>query len=423
VIACIRADSIALPPGIIYGDSDGGIRSSWAEAIEAGEHQVSVTSTLSGWSNNDVGLAWLKEIFDRYTKQRAGNEMRLLIFDGHGSHITSDFIDYCDENKILLMVLPAHSTHSLQPLDVVMFKALSTAYTTELTNHLHRSQGLLPIKKSDFFLLFWRAWESSFRKDLILKAFESTGIYPPDASAVLKRFQNDPPTSTTPSPVPSNDDWRELDRLICSNTIYSGQSPDERRIRSTAHHLKVHHDLMATENEGLRSALLTKAAHQKASKPLPLQRRENYYGGAHWYSPRSLRHARLQLQATEQEKDKIELQKAEEKAARLASRLTNQKLQEARREQRERAKEEREEERADKAAQTRRRKEENAATNSQQLSQSSKRKASRTTLPKQKRQKRSGRGAASNTVLREPSPPPTQKTSRGRKVLPPARYR
>jgi hypothetical protein len=38
VIACIRADSIALPLGIIYRDSDGGIRSSWAEAIEAGEH-------------------------------------------------------------------------------------------------------------------------------------------------------------------------------------------------------------------------------------------------------------------------------------------------------------------------------------------------------------------------------------------------
>jgi hypothetical protein len=38
VIACIGADGIALLLGIIYGDSDGGIRSSWAEAIEAGEH-------------------------------------------------------------------------------------------------------------------------------------------------------------------------------------------------------------------------------------------------------------------------------------------------------------------------------------------------------------------------------------------------
>jgi hypothetical protein len=50
-----------------------------------------------------------------------------------------DFINYCDQNKILLAVLPPHLTYTLQPLDVVMFKPLLTAYSKELTTHLHNS--------------------------------------------------------------------------------------------------------------------------------------------------------------------------------------------------------------------------------------------------------------------------------------------
>jgi len=41
----------------------------------------------------------------------------------------SEFIDYCDRLKILLMVFPPHSTHTLQPLDVGLFKPLSTRFT------------------------------------------------------------------------------------------------------------------------------------------------------------------------------------------------------------------------------------------------------------------------------------------------------
>jgi hypothetical protein len=86
-----------------------------------------VILTPTGWSNNDVGLAWLEQVFDCYTKQKAryGRDYRLLILDGYGSHLTMAFINYCDYNRILLMVLPPYSTYMLQPLDVVLFKLLA----------------------------------------------------------------------------------------------------------------------------------------------------------------------------------------------------------------------------------------------------------------------------------------------------------
>ena len=191
VLACICADGSALPPSLIYEAANKGIQSAWVDDIRAGEHEVFITSSPSGWTNNDIGLAWLEQVFDRYTKETARRSYRLLILDGHGSHVTIDFINYCDQNKILLAILPPHSTHTLQPLDVAMFKPLSTAYSAELSKHLHRSQGLVSVTKGDFFSLFWNAWMASFQESTILSSFKSTGISPPDPAPILDRFTHD----------------------------------------------------------------------------------------------------------------------------------------------------------------------------------------------------------------------------------------
>jgi hypothetical protein len=156
--------------------------------IQAKEHLVFVTSSQSGWTNNELGLAWLKQVFKRFTREKAGYKWRLLILDGHGSHLTMNFIEYCYQQRILLAVFLPHSTHSLQPLDVVMFKPLSSAYSHSLTTYLHKSQGLLSLKKGDFFLLFWDSWITSFKKETILKSFEATGVWPKEREKILQKL-------------------------------------------------------------------------------------------------------------------------------------------------------------------------------------------------------------------------------------------
>jgi hypothetical protein len=91
---------------------------------------------------------------------------RILIVDGHGSYFTRKFLQYCLTYKIILCILPPHSTYSLQPLDV---------------------------KKADFFMLFRDAYNTSFTRENILKSFEATGVKPRDASVVLQRFTTPPP--------------------------------------------------------------------------------------------------------------------------------------------------------------------------------------------------------------------------------------
>jgi hypothetical protein len=41
------------------------------------------------------------------------------------------FLDYCIKNKIIVLCFLSHATHTLQPLDVVVFKSLSSAYSRE----------------------------------------------------------------------------------------------------------------------------------------------------------------------------------------------------------------------------------------------------------------------------------------------------
>jgi hypothetical protein len=137
--------------------ASGSIQASWLQALDLETHQARICSSPSGWTNNDIGLAWLKQVFDRGTKAKARSSYRSLILDGHESHLTMDFIEYCDQNKILLAVYPSYSTHTLQPLDVAIFKPLSTAYSNEISAFIERSQGLTSMSKGDFFPLFYRA--------------------------------------------------------------------------------------------------------------------------------------------------------------------------------------------------------------------------------------------------------------------------
>ena len=113
LIACVCGDGSALPPGLLYESANSTIQSRWVEETKPEVHSVLVSSSPSGWTNNEIGLAWLQQVFDRFSKAKARRKYRLLILDGHGSHVTMDFINYCDQNKILLAILPPHSTYTL----------------------------------------------------------------------------------------------------------------------------------------------------------------------------------------------------------------------------------------------------------------------------------------------------------------------
>ncbi len=62
----------------------------------------------------EIGWEWLKHDFDIPTRAKAAGCHRLLIVNGHTSHFNYDLLSYAKENEIIVLCLPANTTHALQ---------------------------------------------------------------------------------------------------------------------------------------------------------------------------------------------------------------------------------------------------------------------------------------------------------------------
>jgi hypothetical protein len=71
---------------------------------------VTLAVSHNGWSNDDMAI----EYFNHFHKHaRPTGVYRLLLLDGHGSYVTFRFKALANNYKIILLYLPAHTTHRL----------------------------------------------------------------------------------------------------------------------------------------------------------------------------------------------------------------------------------------------------------------------------------------------------------------------
>jgi hypothetical protein len=320
----------------------------------------------------------------------------------------------------------------LQPLDVVVFSPLSTAYSQELVQHLHHTQGLIPVKKADFFPLFWPAYDVSFTSPNILKAFEATGISPANAEVILKRFTSTPSGQDGDPEFAQHGDgssWNELRKLF-EVTVKDTAGDDAKRLSTSLHSLQVQNELLNHENQGLRAALVTKRKNSKKRKPLDLQQRQEYHGGAVFWSPRKVREARARESVKQREDEAEKLRKAETKDLRAAASLYKRKMAEEARALREQAKEQRKKDAEAKAAEreaarAQKQQEKEAATTRKLAEQANK--ATRTASQSRVKESHSQRGAvggASGAAAEPPQPQlPPRTTTRGRQINLPQKFK
>ena len=326
LVACICADGTALPPGLILAAESQNIQSTWVSAIDKKKHRVSTAVSPYGWSNDDAGLAWLDQVFKPETLRKAHGKWRLLLLDGHCSHITMDFIKMCIKYRILPAIYPPHSTHTLQPLDVVCFSPLAGNYSRDLTDHLHTSQGLTPFKKGDFFKVFWPAWVATFTPELVKRVFEATGLVPFDPDRILDRFtKSEREEEAAAAAMGTPDDWRTTDRVL-QGAVRDTDAAEVQGGRQVLHSLHTQNELLKIEKDGLRFALNNERSKPKKGKPLPLVQREETQARTQWWSPRALESARkLQDQFDAEEHDR-EFAKSTRRELQESNRLLKEKL-------------------------------------------------------------------------------------------------
>ena len=107
-------------------------------------------------------------------------ENRLLIFDGHLSHIWWETIEFAREKKVTILKLPAHTTELTQPLDAAVFKSLKDNWAEALLNRMQGNLRALTKKEFAEILCSLEVWKTSFIKNTIKNGFLKTGVYPVD---------------------------------------------------------------------------------------------------------------------------------------------------------------------------------------------------------------------------------------------------
>lgn len=109
-----NAKGDVLPPMTIYAAKH--VNKQWTEG---GPDGAIYKSSNNGWINCDLFFAWFTEIFLPATHSTP--RPVLLVLDGHNCHFSVKLIESAKENEVIVLCLPPHCTHCLQPLDLVTF--------------------------------------------------------------------------------------------------------------------------------------------------------------------------------------------------------------------------------------------------------------------------------------------------------------
>lgn len=133
----------------------------------------------SGYMDDELCLDYIIKHFNPHTatKDTSTGTWRMLIVDGHSSHVPYPVVEYGLDHGIVIYCLPPHSTHVMQPLDVACFGPLSRTYRTALQDFIYDNPGKA-FGKQEFWECLCTARDQALSKDNILGGFEVSGIWP-----------------------------------------------------------------------------------------------------------------------------------------------------------------------------------------------------------------------------------------------------
>lgn len=101
----------------------------------------------------------------------------LLILDNHGSHISIGIINKARENGIVMLTLPPHCSHVLQPLDISVFSSFKEKYNVACNDWLLSNPGKI-LNIYHTASLVGKVYQSSVTPSNITSGFKKPDIYP-----------------------------------------------------------------------------------------------------------------------------------------------------------------------------------------------------------------------------------------------------
>jgi hypothetical protein len=69
IVAYICTNRTAIPPVLLFASQNSTLQSTWVKNIKAAKHSAHIRLIPTRWSNDGIGMDWLKNVFNRYIKE------------------------------------------------------------------------------------------------------------------------------------------------------------------------------------------------------------------------------------------------------------------------------------------------------------------------------------------------------------------
>jgi hypothetical protein len=209
-IECGSASGVAVPPLLIFKAKH--TNTAWIPARTPKDWRFSTSN--SGWTSDSHGYEWLTTVFEPSTRPEDPAMRRLLIMDGHSSHITANVIAFCMQRAIDLMILPPHCSHILQPLDVGVFAPLKRALASETDAALRLDTGRM--SRVEWVEMYIRAREKALTSNNIRGGWRGAGLAPLSPITVLDKLPVNRASTMSPPRTPPQQTDLDLSLLQSS---------------------------------------------------------------------------------------------------------------------------------------------------------------------------------------------------------------
>lgn len=257
-LECVSAAGVAVPPLVVFKAKH--TNTAWVPTTTPADWRFS-TST-SGWMSDSHAYEWLTTVFEPATRPSDQALRRLLIMDGHGSHITANVISFCMEHAIDLLILPPHTSHVLQPLDVSVFAPLKRALAAETDAVSRLDSGR--IQRIEWTRMYIRARARALTSVNILSGWRATGLEPLSPIYVLEKLPSPKASDAVPPQTPGQSSSLDLSLLQSSppegtelrraNVVFNSQIREASGVPSPA---KRYAERMTRALETAQNALIT----------------------------------------------------------------------------------------------------------------------------------------------------------------------
>ena len=189
VLEGICADGSALDPMIIYKAKD--FRQEWFTNLPGVPNNILFGRSPNGWTDEKIAGYWLEKNFglESSSTAKAGIRNRILLFDGHNSHVNINFLQYCIDNRVIPICLPPHTSHRLQPRDVSVFSPYKHAYRMELQQRFENHE--VGVSKRNFYEIVSNARLKALTSENIRSGFWSSGMIPSDGETILQQLRDE----------------------------------------------------------------------------------------------------------------------------------------------------------------------------------------------------------------------------------------